>query len=133
MERTGETNARARLKEMEMQRDTIKEAMETSDVEMKSGEVVPEAAAGTSRKMENAWGLLSRARQLIAEGNPTLALQTVIFSSLYFTSALFKISGLLLSQYLILEFLLQEFFFTATKDFLVLVLVLTDQIHRSEK
>lgn len=64
---------------MTVQRDTVPKAMETSDLEMEAAEAAREIAAGTSRQMENAWGLLSRARQLLAEGSPTLALQSVIF------------------------------------------------------
>jgi hypothetical protein len=64
-----------------MQGDPNSKAMETLDVEMEPAEAAPEAITGTTRQMENAWGLLSRARQLLAEGNPTLALQSVTFSS----------------------------------------------------
>jgi hypothetical protein len=71
---------RARLKEMAMQGDTTSpRAMETSDMEMEA--TAAPAVPGTRHQMENAWGLLSRARQLLAEGNPTFALQSVSLSS----------------------------------------------------
>ncbi|KAJ1698471.1 hypothetical protein LUZ63_006983 [Rhynchospora breviuscula] len=62
-----------------MQMDTFPKAMDTSDVDMESASApAPESAAGDNRQLENAWGFLSRARQLLAEGNPTLALQSVL-------------------------------------------------------
>ncbi|KAJ3695979.1 hypothetical protein LUZ60_001356 [Juncus effusus] len=61
-------------------------AMDSSDMEMDTAETAPAPAPATdaadgsnlNRQMENAWSLLSRARQLLTEGNPTLALQAVL-------------------------------------------------------